>query len=76
MDRHRPQRRARRKEPSAGTGPHCHDPHDCGFISYCASLEVQPEFPAIWLPRIQSRALKALITRTASTTCATFRTRC
>ncbi len=52
---------AKRKEPSAGTGTHCHDPHDCGFISYCTSLEVQPEFPALWLPRIQSRALKALI---------------
>ncbi len=29
---------SKRKEPESGTGSHCHDPYDCGFVGYCESL--------------------------------------
>ena len=44
-----------------GTGGHCGDPYPCSFLGYCQSQEVQPEFPASWLPRVQTKALKALL---------------
>lgn len=52
---------AKRKEPQGKTGDHCHDPYDCGFIGYCASLEKQPRYPANWLPR-KTAAIKRLMT--------------
>lgn len=51
----------RRTEPALRTGRHCSAPYDCGFMDHCSSQEQQPEFPVHWLPRIQSRALKAHI---------------
>ena len=51
----------RRTEPSLKTGSHCSAPYDCGFMGHCSRTEHQPEFPVHWLPRIQSRALKAHI---------------
>lgn len=52
---------ARRKEPDIRTGLHCSDPHGCGFVGYCTRQEPQEKFPARWLPRIQSKALRKLI---------------
>ncbi len=51
----------KKKEPSRGTGRHCHDPYECGFLTYCQSQEPQPKYPVSWLPRIQAKELKALI---------------
>src|SRR6202521_2903647 len=51
----------KRSEPAMGTGGHCGDPYPCSFLGYCQSQEVQPEFPASWLPRVQTKALKALL---------------
>lgn len=51
----------RRKEPVIRTGGQCSDPYECGFLGYCQSQEPQAEYPISWLPRIQSKALKALI---------------
>ncbi len=45
-------------EPCRGTGPHCGNPFDCGFLDYCRSQEPQAEFPAAWLPNIRTKALK------------------
>ncbi len=53
---------ARKKsEPKKETGKHCSTPYDCGFIDYCQSQEVQAEWPVTWLPRVQTKALKALL---------------
>lgn len=52
---------ARRKEPALRTGPHCNDPYPCGFEEYCTGQEPSEKFPARWLPRIQSKALRKLI---------------
>lgn len=51
----------KRAEPKMGTGNHCSKPYECGFLAHCQSREPQPDFPAVWLPRIQSGKLKALI---------------
>ena len=51
----------KRKEPKQGTGGHCNDPYECGFLGYCQSKETQAEYPVEWLPRIQSKALKSHI---------------
>jgi CRISPR/Cas system-associated exonuclease Cas4 (RecB family) len=52
---------SKRTEPKIGTGPHCTDPYECGFMEHCQSQEPQAEYPVAWLPRIQTKALKALI---------------
>jgi len=49
----------KRKEPSLSTGAHCTSPFECGFISYCSASEPQAEYPVAWLPRVQTKALKA-----------------
>jgi hypothetical protein len=49
------------REPEIGTGRHCGDPFECGFLAHCQSQEPQAEYPVGWLPRIQAKALKALI---------------
>ena len=51
----------KRKAPKQATGKQCFDPYECGFFSYCSSQEAQPQYPVFWLPRIQSKALKAHI---------------
>lgn len=51
----------KRAEPEIGTGRHCGNPYACGFLPYCQGLEPQARYPAGWLPRIQSKGLKALI---------------
>lgn len=51
----------KRTEPKIGTGRHCSDPCECGFLEHCESREVAPDFPLAWIPRIQAKALKALI---------------
>ena len=48
-------------EPEIRTGPHCSTPFECSFLSYCKGQEPQPKHPASWLPRIQSKPLRALI---------------
>jgi hypothetical protein len=48
-------------EPKWSTGRHCNAPFACGFFEYCQGQEPQVEFPVHWLPRIQTKALKAVI---------------
>ncbi|MGO4814117.1 DUF2779 domain-containing protein [Cupriavidus sp. 2MCAB6] len=48
-------------EPAMKSGRHCNQPYECGFLGYCESQEPSAEFPVHWLPRIQAKALKALI---------------
>lgn len=50
-----------RLEPDLTTGGHCSAPYQCGFIGYCRSKEPQAKYPVAFLPRIQTKALKALI---------------
>ncbi len=52
---------ARRDEPAIAVGPHCSEPFDCGFSEHCRAGQPKAEYPVEWLPRIQSRALKAHI---------------
>lgn len=51
----------KKREPELGTGRHCGDPFECGFLAHCQSQEPQADYPVAWLPRIQAKALKALI---------------
>lgn len=51
----------KQKEPDIRTGSHCTQPYECGFAEYCKSQEPQAEYPVTWLPRVQAKALKALI---------------
>jgi len=51
----------RRTAPKQGTGNHCADPYECGFLAHCQSQESKTEYPVQWLPRVQNKALKALI---------------
>lgn len=51
----------RSAEPAMCTGRHCGDPYECGFLAYCQSQEPQAEYPVSWLPRVQTKTLKALI---------------
>lgn len=51
----------KRTEPKIVTGKQCSEPYACGFIDYCQSQEPQAEYPVSWLPRVQTKALKALI---------------
>jgi len=48
-------------EPAKSTGNHCADPFECGFLAYCSSGELQVEHPVTWLPRVQTKVLKAHI---------------
>ena len=52
---------ARRSEPSIRTGRQCNEPYACGFIDHCQEQEPKAEYPVAWLPRAQSKALKALV---------------
>ncbi|MDR0771211.1 MAG: DUF2779 domain-containing protein [Burkholderiales bacterium] len=45
-------------EPTIKTGAHCSAPFDCGFSDYCRGQEPQAEYPAEWLPRLQTNAVK------------------
>ncbi len=47
--------------PAQSTGGHCSTPFTCGFIEHCAASEPKVEHPLAWLPRIQTKALKAHI---------------
>lgn len=57
----------RSDEPAIRTGRHCTDPYECGFLGCCESQEPAAEYPVHWLPRIQAKALKALIEEGAAT---------
>jgi hypothetical protein len=45
--------------PAKSTGDHCTDPFECGFLAYCSASEPKVEHPVTWLPRVQTKALKA-----------------
>jgi hypothetical protein len=47
--------------PARSTGDHCTDPFECGFLAYCSSSEPKVKHPVAWLPRVQTKALKAHI---------------
>jgi len=51
----------KRTSPKIGTGKHCSDPFDCGFLNYCQSQEPQAEYPVHWLPGHLNNDLKAHI---------------
>ena len=51
----------KRSEPKVGTGRQCSSPYACGFFDYCQNQTPQAEYPVAWLPRVQSKQLKALI---------------
>jgi uncharacterized protein DUF2779 len=51
----------KRNEPAIKTGRHCNAPYPCGFQNYCQQQEPQAKYPIAWLPRVQTKALKALI---------------
>lgn len=45
--------------PAKSTGDHCTDPFECGFLPYCTASEPKVEHHVAWLPRVQTKALKA-----------------
>lgn len=47
--------------PAHATGEHCTDPYECGFLAHCTAGEPQVEHPVAWLPRVQTKALKAYV---------------
>ena len=51
-------------EPVIHTGPQCSAPYECGFLGHCQSQEPQAQYPVAWLPRVQSKTLKALVEAT------------
>lgn len=52
-------------EPQRSTGEHCTSPFECGYRAHCDAGTPQAEFPVGWLPRIQSKALKAHLAQPA-----------
>jgi len=48
-----------RTEPQRSTGAHCQSPFECGFLDHCRATEPIAEFPVAWLPRVQTKVLKA-----------------
>src|SRR5690606_2745048 len=52
---------ARESEPEVRPGAHCDRPHACGFKAHCGGAVPADRYPASWLPRIASRALKQCI---------------
>ncbi len=52
---------AMKNEPVKRVGRHCDHPFECSFKSYCQSQEPQAAYPAAWLPRVQSNALRDLL---------------
>ena len=48
-------------EPFIALGEQCKKPFACVFLSYCSQHLPKAEFPVSWLPRIQTKALKAYI---------------
>ena len=47
--------------PATSTGDHCTTPFECGFLAYCSASEPKVKHPVTWLPRVQTKALKAHI---------------
>jgi hypothetical protein len=47
--------------PAKSTGDQCTAPFECGFLAYCSASEPAVEHPVAWLPRVQTKALKAHI---------------
>lgn len=50
-------------DPVRHTGPHCHEPFECGFLAHCRIGEPVPEHPVEWFPRVQAKPLKAFLSR-------------
>lgn len=48
-------------EPAVRTGRHCNEPYECAFQDYCRGKEPQARHPASILPRVQAKALRALL---------------
>src|SRR6185312_4165316 len=51
----------KRTEPAMGTGRHCNEPYECGFLHYCQAQEPQTEYPVQWLPGVRKQALQDLV---------------
>ena len=49
----------KRAEPDIRTGTHCFDPVPCNFHDHCTAQEPQAVHPVSWLPKVQTKALKA-----------------
>ncbi|EQD42800.1 hypothetical protein B2A_10176, partial [mine drainage metagenome] len=52
---------AQPRMPEIETGPQCHTPYECGFLSFCQSQETQPEHPTTLIPGKRRAALVALM---------------
>jgi hypothetical protein len=50
---------SQRSEPNIDPGKHCSTPFECGFIAHCSRDKPKAEYPVTWLPRVQTKALKA-----------------
>ena len=46
-------------EPAMKMGRHCGDPYECGFRNYCQGQRPAAQYPVEWLPRVQTKALRA-----------------
>ena len=51
----------KRVAPRIGTGKHCTDPYECGFLGHCQSEEPQAEYPIHWLPGQLRKGLRSHI---------------
>ena len=49
------------KEPDIAIGPHCSEPFECSFYSYCTRNISKPEYPVSWLPRVTNAELRNFI---------------
>lgn len=50
---------AQKKAPQVATGAQCFAPFECPFNQYCRNSEPKAKYPVTWLPRVQTKALKA-----------------
>lgn len=49
------------QEPEIAIGPHCSEPFECGFYSYCTRDLTLPDYPISWLPNQRQNELKEFI---------------
>jgi hypothetical protein len=55
----------RRTPPAVKTGAQCASPYTCAYVAHCQSQEPVVENPVQWLPRVQTKALRAHLAQPA-----------
>ena len=55
----------RRTPPVLKTGAQCASPYTCAYVAHCQSQEPVVENPVQWLPRVQTKALRAHLAQPA-----------